>query len=48
MAASYARGGEICSKGNQKASVEEVLAAVKFAANNNIRLSILNSGHDFQ
>jgi hypothetical protein len=29
-------------------SVEEVLAAVKFAANNNIRLSILNSGHDFQ
>lgn len=29
-------------------SVEEVVAAVKFAANNNIRLSILNSGHDFQ
>lgn len=29
-------------------SVDEVLAAVKFAASNNIRLSILNSGHDFQ
>lgn len=29
-------------------SVDGVLAAVKFAASNNIRLSILNSGHDFQ
>lgn len=29
-------------------SVDEVSKAVKFAASNNIRLSILNSGHDFQ
>jgi hypothetical protein len=28
-------------------TTEEVVAAVRFAAENNIRLSILNSGHDF-
>lgn len=47
---------KVAAKGEKKrpnfrldaTSVDEVLAAVKFAANNNIRLSILNSGHDFQ
>ncbi|KAE9992891.1 hypothetical protein EG327_007368 [Venturia inaequalis] len=46
---------EVAVKGERKrpdmrldaTSVDEVTAAVKFAANNNIRLSILNSGHDF-
>jgi hypothetical protein len=28
-------------------TVEQVQKAVKFAADNNVRLSILNSGHDF-
>ncbi|QDS68944.1 hypothetical protein FKW77_008585 [Venturia effusa] len=46
---------KVALKGNKKrpnfrleaTTVDEVVAAVKFAASNNIRLSILNSGHDF-
>lgn len=29
-------------------NVQDVIAAVKFAKEHNIRISILNSGHDFQ